>query len=334
MIDLARLRSVRIVVAHENSPTLPCPDGVASAILVADALRPHGAEFVFVQHGTQKFLELPAKTGMLFVDIAPPEHRAAQFLECGAIVLDHHKSARAVVERFVDVGLGAFADEDRDIGVSGALLAYRHVWRPLHEPDVDQHAAYRIGHAHAFAALAGVRDTWQRNDARWRQACAQAEALRFWPWHNWPSDPFGVDFARMQSMLAIGDVLVERRASEARRLIAQGERVSSNRGTRILIIPSRDTSDVADMIGDEVDLVVGFEFMFDGRPKMIVSTRSRGTFDCRLFCEANRGGGHARAAGCEVKIDGIVHDVPSPFSVVRAMVDVFERTGQGIADPE
>lgn len=75
MIDLARLRSVRIVVTHDN-----CPDGMASAILVADALRPYGAEFVFAQYGTQKYLELPAKTGMLFVDIAPPEHRASQFL--------------------------------------------------------------------------------------------------------------------------------------------------------------------------------------------------------------------------------------------------------------
>lgn len=165
MIDLARLRSVRIVVTHDN-----CPDGMASAILVADALRPYGAEFVFAQYGTQKYLELPAKTGMLFVDIAPPEHRASQFLECGAIVLDHHKSARPVVERFVDVGLGAFADEERDIGVSGALLAYRHVWKPLRDRDVDDHAAYRPGHAHAFAALAGVRDTWQRDDVRWNQA--------------------------------------------------------------------------------------------------------------------------------------------------------------------
>lgn len=327
MIDLARLRSVRIVVTHDN-----CPDGMASAILVADALRPYGAEFVFAQYGTQKYLELPAKTGMLFVDIAPPEHRASQFLECGAIVLDHHKSARPVVERFVDVGLGAFADEERDIGVSGALLAYRHVWKPLRDRDVDDHAAYRPGHAHAFAALAGVRDTWQRDDVRWNQACAQAEALRFWPWCQWPGDPFGVDYPRMQSMIDIGDVLVDRRLSGAKKLIAQGLHTTSSRGKRLLIIPSRDTSDVAEMVGSEADLVIGFSLMHDaGEAKMIVSTRSRGDFDCRLLCEANGGGGHTRAAGCEITL---APGWPHPFVLLPAMVDVFERSGVGIANSE
>lgn len=329
MIDTTLLRNVRTVVVHDS-----CSDGTASALIIRDALMPFGAEFVFAQHGTEKFLNLPATKGMLFCDIAPPEHRFAEFLEQGAIVLDHHKTVKPFVERFVDAGLGAFADEVEEPGVSGALLAYRHVWKPMREGASDRLVSnMRSGHVHAFAANIGVRDTWQKNDPRWRHACATSEAIRFYPFHHWPNELFADD--TMRRMLDIGEILLERRDRAVKKMIEQGLRAESARGTRMLIIPTRETSDVAETMGDEVDIVIGFSFMHDAnREKMIVSTRSRGTFDCRLFCQANGGGGHTRAAGCEVKLDEVVDGSPSPFNLVRAMLDVFEKSGQGIANSE
>ncbi len=119
MIDVEKLSAVRRVIVHAN-----CADGMASAMILHDALP--DAEVVFLQHGTAEFLSLPATTGMLFCDISPPADRVAEFVGVGAIVLDHHKTVRDVVEAFGDCGV--FADETKEPGVSGALLAYREVW--------------------------------------------------------------------------------------------------------------------------------------------------------------------------------------------------------------
>jgi hypothetical protein len=68
-----RLPKVWTVVTHEN-----CPDGIASAIICKEALPE--ADVVFVQHGTEALANLPARGGLLFVDIAPPRARVDEFL--------------------------------------------------------------------------------------------------------------------------------------------------------------------------------------------------------------------------------------------------------------
>lgn len=132
MIPIEKLRSVRVVVCHAY-PERPCPDGVASALLLRSAFNELfdeesiDVEVVFVAHGDQ--LEaLEARPGMLFCDIAPPAARAKEFVEVGAIVLDHHATARPVVELFEH---HAFGDEEKEPGVSGAVLAFREVYEPI-----------------------------------------------------------------------------------------------------------------------------------------------------------------------------------------------------------
>lgn len=92
---------------------------------------------------------------MLFCDIAPPAERAHEFLPRVPVVLDHHKGAEHLVKTFTH---HVFADEKLEPGVSGAVLAYREVWKPLKPLGFTTAAD--------FARLAGVCDTWQASCAK------------------------------------------------------------------------------------------------------------------------------------------------------------------------
>jgi hypothetical protein len=319
-LPIDKLRAVKTLVCHRY-PTRPCPDGTASAIILRDVRR--NAEVLFATHGPE-LDRLEAREGMLFCDIAPPAERAKEFVDAGTIVLDHHRSARSVVEQFGP--LGVYADEVLEPGVSGAVLAYREVWKPL-----AFHAAgiYRpLSHSceieaatlfERFAMLAGVRDTWERTSPWWEEACAQAEALAFWPWEEWPELPFlAGSIEKMNSRLAIGPVLLKKRAAEVHRLIREAKRFTMGSGLRVAVIATRDTSDVAEELDQCVDLVVGFGY--EGGQfgeKMILSLRSHTTFDCAAFCKGHGGGGHTRAAGCSWQLVGAT---PQPYESIRRLI--------------
>lgn len=320
MIPIDKLRGVTTIVCHQNGPGSPCPDGVASALILRDVLP--DAAIVFASHDEAGQL-LPC-LGMLFCDVTPPASRASLFVEAGAIVLDHHRTARSVVELFG--AHGVFADENAEPGVSGALLAYREVWLPLRGQNED---------ALLFAKVAGVRDTWQRSSERWSEACEQAAALVFWPFERWPVPFFARDGmnATARAMFEIGGPLVDKRARETQKHISEGWRFETSAGTRVCVVATRETSDIADALDDAVDVVIGFSFANGASiagghvERMIVSTRSHTKFDCAGFCKANGGGGHARAAGFSLTLR--VDDL-QPFTFVAEMLDVWERDQRGV----
>lgn len=309
MIKPKLLADVRVAYCHKN-PDSPCPDGVASALLVHAALE--RVDIAFVDH-TQLALLRP-HPGALFCDIAPPPDNTS-WAHAGALVLDHHKTAEPVVRAFESQGYGAFGDEATEPGVSGAVLAYRHVFVPLRgEHLVAKH----------FALLAGVRDTWQRHDPTWTAACAQAEALRFWPWASYPDRPFTVDSGVFVEMLEVGHVLLQKQAEQTRALIRQGYCLTTAQGTRLFIIPTRETSDVAEALGPEADLVVGFGYRAHGGeapPELSLSTRSHTGYDCAALAAHYGGGGHKAAAGfrhpCRLTD-------PQPYALIRDLVERFE----------
>lgn len=281
-IPIDALRAVNTIVTHAN-----CPDGIASAMILHNAL-PH-ARIVFARHGAPETVGMAAEPGMLFCDFSPPASRVQEFVDAGAIVLDHHRTARDVVAAFGP--LGVFGDEVDDPGVCGAVLAFREVWHPLR---FGSHvSAHKVAAVQDFAALAGVRDTWQRHDPRWEEACAQAAALTFWPVdglldahvEDWPA------------RLAIGPALQSRRAESVTRAIRDGMRIHI--GSReVAILSTTDTSDAMDRLGgDGVVMVLGFGYRCEaGVPRMIVSLRGRGV-DVAALARAEGGGGHTAAAG-------------------------------------
>jgi hypothetical protein len=307
-IDIEALRAVRVIVTHQHSAAEACPDGLASACIIRRVLPE--ARVLFMQHGTPELRDLVAEPWMLFCDITPPAARVAEFVEVGAIVLDHHKTARAVVEAFGERGV--FADEETEPGVSGAVLAFREVWAPL----------YTAGGAHAmadFARLAGIRDTWQRGSPDWTEACAQAEALRFWPRETW----LNALPTTWEMLLGIGPVLLQKREQAVDAALAGAYRFTSAKGTRVCMFSGLDcTSDASEKA--DADLVVGFLYFVDstGVPRLSFSLRGRGGFDCASFAKCNGGGGHTSAAGFQVMAAG-----NDPYTKLASRLEHFEYVG-------
>lgn len=305
MIDKKKLAAVKTIVTHKD-----CADGTASAILLHDALPE--ARVLFMQHNTPELAALKAEPGMLFCDFAPPRERAQEFVDAGTIVLDHHKTAKDVVAMFGKSAV--FGDELDEPGVSGAVLAYRHVWRPLREQPREKPFGERdwntetTMNAARFAELAGIRDTWQRDSPHWTEACEQAEMLRFFPWSEW-AEFFGnrCIFVPMAGLLhermRFGRLLVAKHAERVDRALASAYRFTTGKGTNVVAFQGLDlTSDAAEKLGDGPDLVVGFGFTVDHTgdrqtPRAIFSTRSHTAFDCAAFAKHFGGGGHTKAAG-------------------------------------
>lgn len=277
-MDSALLANVRTIVSH-----LDCPDGIASALILRDAVPE--ARVVFVEHSTPEYDRLEATEGMLFCDIVPPPTRADAFREAGSIVLDHHRAVRGVVEAFAERGV--FADEKAEPGVSGALLAYREVWQSLRGDDA---AICR------FAELAGVRDTWQTESPDWEEACAQSSALLFYGFAEL-SQPM-----LSSEQLAVGRRLVEQR-QEAARVTAAKKWFRMREDVAIYNDRDRLLSDVAQLIFDAepaIGLVCGFHYKItsDGKLLLVFALRSRKDgIDVAAIAKANGGGGHSSAAG-------------------------------------
>lgn len=293
MIDCSRVTKL---VTHDS-----CADGLASAMIVRDAL-PH-VEVVFAQHGAPSLEGLVPSSGLLFCDIAPPRERAQAFVDAGAIVLDHHKHARDVVELFGERGV--FADEAARPGVSGAVLAYEHVWN-THTPrgyggELD---------VRWFAHLVGIRDTWQVKSPSWDIACDLHEALMSMPRELWLA-PCGIGRALSGDSLELGRIRRRQRVGTVAR-ICEGGTLSlvDPAGRRWAAFPDggRLTSDVAEAMRARGAAVTcgWFQHVADGQVVTELSLRSDGTLDVGALCKSLGGGGHSRAAGCRIAGDDAV----------------------------
>lgn len=317
MIPLDLLKSVKTFVVHSH-----CPDGLASAVILDDALPDR--KIVFVTYGSPELAALQPEEGMLFCDFCPPPDRALSFATLGAIVLDHHRTAKDAVRLF---GHHAFGDEKEDPGVCGAVLAYRHVWLPLREAGqieapLDTDHQKRV---EEFATLAGIRDTWQRQSSLWEVACCQAESLRFFPEGMWLGKGILRDGVAYQSRLDVGTIGFKKYGDKIKRGVDKSWRHTTTKGTRLVVLQNTAySSDAAELIGDDADLIIGFGYIFEeGVKRLILSTRSHTTFDCSSFAKSHGGGGHTKAAGCSV----IIQDQdPNPYEAIRLLVETYETT--------
>lgn len=306
MFPLDTLGKVRTIIVHDN-----CADGLVSAVLLHDALP--DAELRFVRYGSEEHRALEPANGLLFCDFSPLVERATDFAEAGTIILDHHRSAKSIVEACGERGI--FGDEATEPGVCGAVLALRHVWLPLKGEDhVDGPFTRR------FAELAGIRDTWQAGHADWRLACAQAHVLFFMPRTWWLSTSLAEIARSWDSNLRwVGETLVARDEERTRKTIKGSHRFSADDGTRIVAFQGLSaTSDAMEMLGDEADLVVGFTFFVDDSvQKMNVSLRSRGTVDCMKLAKEFGGGGHTQAAGFSYRLE---NSHKQPFRMIEKLL--------------
>jgi len=316
---LEQLKAVKTVISHGNN----CPDGVSSAMIVAHAYSayPDAPTIRVVDHGSPDKENLEPSPGMLFVDFSPPESRAQRFIDAGTIVLDHHKKGSSV-QAFVAAGLGVFGDEDKDPGVCGAVLAYEHVWKPLR---ADQGLNQGVLDFDAlvvqeFARLSGIRDTWQTRSPDWLKACKMAEALRFWPLDTL----LKVAPYVWRNHVELGELLWEKKTKTVAKVSERAYRWTSPKGTRVAFFQGvKLSSDVAEELDREVDLVIGYDIIYEeGALKMIFSTRSHTNFDCATLALSFGGGGHTKAAGFNVVLSP--ESSPNPYKLMQDTLTAYE----------
>ncbi len=289
-IPLTRLSGLKKAIVHAN-----CPDGMASAIILSAALP--DLEVVFASYDTVETRNLAVEPGMIFCDFSPPKDRWRDFLNAGALVLDHHASVREMVQAFEAAGQGVYSG---DPGVGGALLAYQHVWVPLLGEKL-------LGHSRAakvFAEDAGIRDTWQKNHPRWEIACEQAASLRFWPAETWLDNPknsileYVSDPGYHLNKWSVGPALVKKELGRAKKALRGAYRFEVN-GLKVGCFEGVAHTSDATELDTSLDLIIGWVVYCDSEavPKIQLSCRSRGHFDCSAFTSRLGGGGHKSSAG-------------------------------------
>jgi hypothetical protein len=323
MLPLDKLKAVTTIISHAN-----CADGTASAMFLHDILP--AAKIQFLQYGTEAYRTLKAEPGMLFCDFSPHPETYQQFIDAGALILDHHKGAQAIVEAFGENGV--FGDE-KDPGVCGAFLAYREAWFKLkHTDGKPGPSPLEAGFGGHIARLAGIRDTWQRQDSMWDEACVLAEAMRFYPTESWLIDqPFAPEEKAewWEARMATGRILVERNDRAVENAVGGSYHFTTSRGTRCVLFSgvrlSSDAAEFLDLDAEKADLVVGFDYVGieEGQAVLVFSTRSHRTFNCLELCKAHGGGGHTKAAGFSVKFDPKV-GAQDPYSVFECLLEKYE----------
>jgi len=337
-------------IVHAN-----CPDGILSAILLRDALPK--TEIQFVQYGTPAYTALKPEPGVLYADFSPPVRTKKSlsegyivepedvsllqaYVDAGTLVLDHHATAKPVVEAFG--GNGCYRDEP---GVCGATLVCDHVWK--------NQDYFFFEEVVTLVIRAGIRDTWQRKSTQWREACAQAAVLMFFPWSHWEKRDLDDIVHDLAYQNGFGETLLQKREIEVKEAVEKVYRFTSAKGTRVVVFEGPAlSSDVAEFVHDHADLVIAFGYdvekgpegrgelaashpsVLDGSrkvgdvdplfvyvPRIRLSTRSHTSFDCAAFAKAHGGGGHTKAAGFSLDVHP---SDKNPYEYVRELVTVWE----------
>lgn len=288
------MKNITRIISHAD-----CADGIASALICQFSIP--DAKVEFIQYNTPERNDLIATNGMLFVDMTPPPDRAQQFVDVGAYVLDHHRGAEEVVAKFGERGV--FVDRP---GISGASLAWQHVYLPLVEnpdrlSDWGRVSAERHEAVERFATLAGTYDTFQTGDDEWEVAQHQAAALLFWPRDYWLDR--GWPFLDREHY-DVGKVVHEKVVERAKRVVEEAWLFNLPGGKKGAIYVNRDgvKNEAAEQLRQKgVNITAGFRYQ--GRD-LIVSFRSDDSMSALAVAKTLGGSGHERAAGCRIKAPG------------------------------
>jgi len=306
----SQLQGVTKIITHAN-----CPDGIVSGMILKDALDLRPDQVVFINPESK---DIQPEPGLLFCDCSPNE-KITEFIKAGALVLDHHKSNKDIVNSFGKNGV--FADLEKRPGVSGARLAYEEVWLTMRTGVSRKYKEF----VDELSKITGVRDTWQQNNPLWGKSCEQAAILTFFPTDLWISNSLyniAVNWEVKYSWL--GKLLINRVNEKANNFADKSWVYKTKNGLIISIIDSKSVSDVADILKGKCGLVIGFGYSKseDGKyPKLSLSLRSYGnSFDCSNFCKKYGGGGHTNSAGCSFETDELT---PNPYRFISDKVEKY-----------
>lgn len=287
MIDISKIKKVFF---HAS-----CPDGTASAVIVASSLGSHGftAEFVPIQYGTNHHENIVPGDGQLFVDITPPIKRWEEWKTTDVIVLDHHETAEKAV-----LGLnGIYGTNDE---WSGARLAYKYIY----EPNRITESSARI--MDDFSYLAMIRDTWKKNHDRWNEACNQANSLEFFGSEELLKR-VAIRSFDVSEIMRVGEMLSDKISRSVAKYV-RGANHSTVKDLKISFVNCTEKvqSEVGNaLIENGSDITVcWFSLYEDEIRKFGVSLRGNGRVSVRKIAESMGGGGHDKAAGFSVQNSG------------------------------
>lgn len=304
-IPIVMVDAMPEIIVHAN-----CPDGLASAMILSDIF--YDAQITFVAHNTPEHRSEPRRA--IWCDMAPPAETARGWVDADAVVLDHHATARDVVQLFGNRGV--FADEHKHPGVSGAVLAWL-LWERFAPDPARYYGGQSVSeNVRDFATLAGIRDTWQTKDNAFEVSCHQAAALML----------FGESLVAgtghppwlYDDEMRAGAALYADTQARARK-VAETAPIVECAGLLLLVFNDggamRLTSDAAEQaraIGRRCDAVCGFYYTNEG--DLVISLRAVSDVDVGAIAKLNGGGGHRAAAGCK-----IANWSGSPYAAARLL---------------
>lgn len=274
MIPISKILNIKRIISHKD-----CADGVASALII-NTVCPN-ASIEFMQYNTKDHIEMVIEPNMIFCDFSPHASKIQECIDNECIVLDHHRTQESIVKQFK---YGFFGDEKKDPGISGAMLAYNEIYSPIIKDKLVQ----------KIAQIIGIRDTWQKDNIMWTDACKLSLVMKFVPYNIL----FGLNpSSLLNDYKWLGDSLYSKQINDANYCLDNSYRFISNKGTKVIVFESVEaTSDACEIDASKSDLIVGFHYNLK-EGKIIYSTRSRGIFDCGKMCKSFGGGGHTNAAG-------------------------------------
>lgn len=302
--------AVETIVVHAS-----CVDGFVSELLLREAYPE--AKVLRVQHGDE-LNRLEPSPNMLFCDIAPPVATADRFFDLGATVLDHHKTAAPVFALS-----SARGEYSATPGVSGAVLAFRHVMGNGKAPST-RHLWVLEG----ITKLVGIYDTWVDSSPEFERACAAHAVLDL---YKGDPDAFSTEkiAAGWENHEQLGRLLFLRTVDQARRIarraIVKTIRLG-DRDVRVGCLTDAVSAAVLNQAAQHVEAdVVLSAFLPDADPEATpddlaieradvgdvrASLRSRDpSIDCAELAARFGGGGHKGAAGFGVPRQGLVRPV-------------------------
>ena len=293
-----KLKTCKRVYFHSN-----CPDGIISRNFL-QYLRSRGMnDFTGVEyhaHNPGKSAEVVE--GAVFVDLSPIPEQYEEFLEAGAVILDHHNTVLPLFEKFKDKYPDQLVFGETDKTESGAWLVYKCLDRWM---QTTNFVSRNTAHFKVIAKMIAIGDCWDKSSPEaFENARSLGKYIGLYG-NDYAEIPGGEFINRSQEY---GRLTRDNTARTAKSFIRR-----THCDLEVLFYNTREgISDLAEVAREKygADLVVSWyqQCVKNDGEVTSFSLRSNDNFDCGKFAKLfEGGGGHKRAAGFQVPglVDGI-----------------------------
>lgn len=275
-----------------------CHDGITSGIILHQLFTAYAKKsgiimpyIEFVMHKSTEHKQPACKS--LWCDIVP-EYNTDDWVATKSIVLDHHKSAANVVEKF---GQTHSHFEPQTPGYSGAGIAFDFAIEFAKQNNLTLND--KFFELKELARIVGIIDTFQENDPDFEYAAQTASAINF----------YGFERLKTQTKLTtyqneVGEIMQTSRKESALK-VAESIKVINFEQYKIATFSNN--GGIADFVSyylrnnnADVDFVFGYTVSLEGHLNVSLRSVKTGVLE---FAKRFNGGGHDKAAGFQLQAD-------------------------------